>query len=60
MYAGLPAGVTGPDAQTLYGEINALSGGSSGTAQTLFGDLTTVMNAGTGATTMFGDVHAKP
>jgi hypothetical protein len=57
MYAALPVGVTGLDTQTLYGEINALSGGSTSAAQTLFGDLSTVMNAGTGGTTMFGDLH---
>jgi hypothetical protein len=56
MYARLPTGVSGPDVQTLFCEINTLSGTSSATAQTLFGDLMTVMNAGTGTTTMFGDV----
>src|SRR4029077_13315294 len=58
MYAGLPTGLSSPDLQTLFGEINALASDAS-SAQTLFGDLVIQESGGPAGGTFFADVLAQ-
>jgi hypothetical protein len=52
LYGGLPAGITGPDLSSLFGEINHLIGAGVDPS-TLFGSLGIKFNGGSGQSTLF-------
>jgi len=58
MFAGLPAGLSSPGLQTLFGEINALATNAS-SAQSLFGDLVIQLVGGAAGGTYYADVLAQ-
>jgi hypothetical protein len=58
LYGGLPAGITGPDLSSLFGEINHLIGAGVDPS-TLFGSLGIKFNGGSGQSTLFAGQTAS-